>query len=150
MFLEFEKHSAITLNLSITSEKDITTSDVTFSDCSHKSVDIEQSKYQESNLESNIKNNSSDSKRDRMLNKNNYNQGVGADPSKPPCKKAKLLRLERKSQKLLKKGEDISTTFNRPSDQQKSLNQFLEEIPTTSKHKLKVSLILVYMLYLNG
>lgn len=114
---------------------------MTFTDCSHKSVDIEQPKCQESNLESNIKKNSSDNKGVRVLNKNNYSQGVGADPSKPPCKKAKLLRLERKSQKLLKKGEDISTTSNRPSNQQKSLNQFLEEIPTTSKHKLKVSLI---------
>lgn len=85
-----------------------------------------------------------------MLSKNHYNQGVGADPSKPPCKKAKLLRLERKSQKLLKKGEDVSATSNRPNNQQKSLNQFLEEIPTTSKHKLKVSLFLVYNLYLNG
>ena len=34
--------------------------------------------------------------------------GVGADPSKPACRKAKILRLERKRQKLaLTKGEQV-------------------------------------------
>lgn len=117
-------------------------------DGSHEGAGIEQPKCQKSDLDTNIKNSSTDNKEVRMLNKNQYNRGVGADPNKPPCKKAKLLRLERKSQKLLKKGEDISAISSRTSNQQKSLSQFLEEISTTSKHKLKVSLFLVYILYI--
>jgi len=36
--------------------------------------------------------------------------GIGADPDKPACRKAKILRLERKRQKLaLAKGEQVDT-----------------------------------------
>ena len=37
-------------------------------------------------------------------------QGVGADPTKPPCKKAKLVRLERKAKKLAAKGQQQMDT----------------------------------------
>lgn len=33
-------------------------------------------------------------------------KGEGADPSKPPCRKAKEIRIEKKKQKLLAAGKD--------------------------------------------
>lgn len=63
-------------------------------------------------------------------------EGAGRDPNKPPCKKAKLMRLERKKEKLLSKGiTDIKTES--PS-KQKSLEDFMNEISVDSKKKLKV------------
>lgn len=62
---------------------------------------------------------------------------MGMDPNKPPCKKAKLLRLERKQQKLLEKGITLEKTTN--ANDAKSLEQFLNEIPSNSKHKLTVN-----------
>ncbi|CAH1154474.1 unnamed protein product [Phaedon cochleariae] len=64
--------------------------------------------------------------------------GVGPDSSKPPCKKAKLMRLERKKEKLLKKGLTIEKKMN---SNQKSIEQFLKEIPSNAKHRLKIRLI---------
>lgn len=67
-------------------------------------------------------------------------KGEGADPSKPPCKKAKLLRLERKKQKLLEKG--IVWTGDESKEvgmTGKSLEEFLNEMPNELKHKLQVS-----------
>lgn len=68
---------------------------------------------------------------------NNVRQGTGADPNKPPCKKAKLLRLEKKQQKLLQRGMSLEKLNVDP--QQKTLEQFLNEISENSKHKLRVS-----------
>lgn len=36
--------------------------------------------------------------------------GVGADPNKPPCRKAKLMRMERKAKKLAAKQQMVNTT----------------------------------------
>lgn len=69
--------------------------------------------------------------------KNVFKEGVGADTSKPPCKKAKLLRLERKKEKLLKQG--LSLEKREPAQPQKSIEQCLEEVSQNSKHKLRVS-----------
>lgn len=66
-----------------------------------------------------------------------YKKGDGADPTKPPCKKAKLLRLERKQEKLLKRGMSLEKLNTEP--QTKTLKQFLEDIPKDAKHKLTVS-----------
>lgn len=62
---------------------------------------------------------------------------MGADPNKPPCKKAKLLRLERKKEKLQKKG--IEFEKKQVKNEQKSLEEFLNEVQPDSKHKIKVS-----------
>ncbi|XP_060521349.1 arginyl-tRNA--protein transferase 1 isoform X2 [Cylas formicarius] len=72
-------------------------------------------------------------------NQKHVREGVGPDHSKPPCKKAKFLRLERKKAKLQQKGEAIQ--FVNGTNEQKSLNQFLEDIPTDGKLKLKMIIV---------
>lgn len=64
------------------------------------------------------------------------NVSVGADPNKPPCKKAKVLRLEKKQQKMLQRGMNLETLAAKNTT--KSLDDFLNEISENSKHKLKV------------
>ena len=64
-------------------------------------------------------------------------KGLGADPNKPACKKAKLMRLERKRQTLADRGVQV----NKPPAKStgKTLEQFLTDVPADSKHKLQVS-----------
>uniref|UniRef100_A0A336LEQ1 CSON008175 protein n=1 Tax=Culicoides sonorensis TaxID=179676 RepID=A0A336LEQ1_CULSO len=64
----------------------------------------------------------------------------GPDPSKPPCKKAKELRLERKIAKLAEKGLTLPSS-NVKSNQEKTLEQFLSEQPDDGIHKLKLQLV---------
>jgi len=66
--------------------------------------------------------------------------GEGADPRKLPCKKAKLLRLDRKKEKMLRKGQEFKLAGN-PDSMRKTLEQLLGEIPSTAKHKLNLKLI---------
>ncbi|XP_057667012.1 arginyl-tRNA--protein transferase 1 isoform X1 [Diorhabda carinulata] len=61
--------------------------------------------------------------------------GVGADPTKPPCKKAKILRIERK------KAKGLQFQKSPPVSNQKSLEQFLEEVSQNDKKKLRMCLI---------
>lgn len=65
----------------------------------------------------------------------------GQDTSKPPCKKAKLLRIERKQAKMAQRAaEGVPIIQNKPlKNVEKSLEDFLSEQPTDGKHKLKVS-----------
>ncbi|XP_055699865.1 arginyl-tRNA--protein transferase 1 isoform X2 [Phlebotomus papatasi] len=67
----------------------------------------------------------------------------GQDTSKPPCKKAKLLRIERKQAKMAQRAaEGLPTQNNKPlKNVEKSLEDFLSEQPIDGKHKLKVKLI---------
>ncbi|XP_044252982.1 arginyl-tRNA--protein transferase 1 isoform X1 [Tribolium madens] len=65
--------------------------------------------------------------------------GVGADPSKPPCKKAKILRMERKKEKLQKKG--IVFEKKPVANEQKTLEELLNETVPDSKHKIRLELI---------
>lgn len=64
---------------------------------------------------------------------------VGPDPNKPPCKKAKILRLERKQQKMRERG----ITPDKPPriNETKTLEQFLNEVPPSSKYKFKTKLV---------
>lgn len=62
----------------------------------------------------------------------------GPDPSRPLCKKAKELRLERKKAKLAEKGLTLSSPVGVKANQEKNLEQFLAEEPVDTKHKLKV------------
>jgi hypothetical protein len=71
--------------------------------------------------------------------------GIGADANRPPCKKAKLARLERKHQKLLKQGlsqeeADSRLKQSRPQQQEgKSLEEWLNEpLPANPAHRLRV------------
>ncbi|XP_066246856.1 arginyl-tRNA--protein transferase 1 isoform X2 [Euwallacea similis] len=74
--------------------------------------------------------------------KKQFKEGNGADPNKPPPKKAKLMRLEKKREKLLQKGLEIqSSTTNNANNRVKTLKEFLEEIPCSTKHKIKSELI---------
>uniref|UniRef100_A0A1Y1MAI0 arginyltransferase n=1 Tax=Photinus pyralis TaxID=7054 RepID=A0A1Y1MAI0_PHOPY len=61
---------------------------------------------------------------------------VGPDLCKAPCKKAKILRIERKQQKLRAKG--ITLEKAPPVNEAKTLEEFLNEIPATSKYKFKI------------
>uniref|UniRef100_F7BAH3 Arginyl-tRNA--protein transferase 1 n=1 Tax=Ciona intestinalis TaxID=7719 RepID=F7BAH3_CIOIN len=65
-----------------------------------------------------------------------HNIVVGADPSKPPCKKAKQIRLERRKSKNPK-------VKCKQQQQAKSLNEFLPHLdsPVDAKHGLEVRLV---------
>ncbi|KAK4874080.1 hypothetical protein RN001_013440 [Aquatica leii] len=65
---------------------------------------------------------------------------VGPNPNKPPSKKAKVLRLERKKQKLLAKGIVFEPNASK-GNEVKSLEDFLKDIPENAKYKFKTKLI---------
>lgn len=78
--------------------------------------------------------------------------GVGPDPNKPPCKKAKLIRKERKQQKLLAQAQkkviqnasEMPTTVNAPKQEEKGTD--LKELLTFPNdeecvHKFRTRLI---------
>ncbi|XP_041462974.1 arginyl-tRNA--protein transferase 1-like isoform X2 [Lytechinus variegatus] len=76
--------------------------------------------------------------------------GLGADPTKPPCKKSKLLRLEKRQERLKQKANTESSEANiRPSNSSKhenspkSLEEFIvDAIPGQDpKHRLEIRLI---------
>lgn len=79
---------------------------------------------------------------------------AGADPTKPLQPKAKLLRQQRKSEKLLKLSNsstessaiaiDSSTTKKPPKSMEKNLQAFIDETPTDGKYNLKVFIIIFY------
>lgn len=61
-------------------------------------------------------------------------------PSNP--KKAKLIRLELKKEKLAAKGQTLSDVQpKQPANVEKSLEDFLAEEPTDGKHRLEVKLV---------
>jgi hypothetical protein len=71
--------------------------------------------------------------------------GIGPDANKPPCKKAKLIRLERKHKKLLNRGlthEAADVVLKQRKSQQqegKSLEDLLNEpLPANPAHRLEV------------
>nr|CAI5853600.1 unnamed protein product [Callosobruchus analis] len=73
--------------------------------------------------------------------KHKSNSSIGKscmDQSRPPSKKAKILRLERKKEKLMKKGLILEEKVPEPP---KSIEQFIEEIPDNVKGKLKLRLV---------
>ncbi|XP_065152234.1 arginyl-tRNA--protein transferase 1 isoform X5 [Paramisgurnus dabryanus] len=74
--------------------------------------------------------------------------GKGADPNRPPCRKAKDIRKERRLQKeQQKQSEGASTSLNpapmeSTSTQPKSLEEFISEsLPTDPLHRLEVRLV---------
>ncbi|KAG5873214.1 hypothetical protein JTB14_005669 [Gonioctena quinquepunctata] len=69
--------------------------------------------------------------------RNSFSKGKGADLNKPPCKKAKIMRLERKKENMLKKG----LPFEKNEAQgKKTIEQFLEDICSNTENKLEVKL----------
>ncbi|KAK7865883.1 hypothetical protein R5R35_003994 [Gryllus longicercus] len=74
--------------------------------------------------------------------------GKGCDASKPPCKKAKLVRLERKKEKLMQKGfseeeiEKMMVGNKKQAPAAKSLEDFLKDtLPDSPAHKLEIRLV---------
>ncbi|KAK9883144.1 hypothetical protein WA026_001342 [Henosepilachna vigintioctopunctata] len=68
-----------------------------------------------------------------------FKKGVGADPNKPPCIKAKLMRLENR---LKKKGHSSkSMTDSSNFELGKSLEDFMNETSVDDKLQLKTKLI---------
>ncbi|KAG7334333.1 hypothetical protein KOW79_002740 [Hemibagrus wyckioides] len=76
--------------------------------------------------------------------------GVGADPSKPPCRKAKDIRKERRLQKEQQKQQDGGGTATNPkpppatpaSGQPKPLEEFINDsVPDDPLHRLEVRLV---------
>ncbi|XP_028279434.1 arginyl-tRNA--protein transferase 1 isoform X3 [Parambassis ranga] len=76
--------------------------------------------------------------------------GMGADPSRPPCRKAKDLRKERRLQReqMRQHADGVSTISspNQPTssqnNQSKSLEEFINEsLPDSSSHCLEVRLV---------
>ncbi|XP_068617683.1 arginyl-tRNA--protein transferase 1 [Battus philenor] len=65
----------------------------------------------------------------------------GPDPNKVPCKKAKLLRRERRLEKLKEKGVDVSTIINPDKNKEKQIEDLINELPENVKHKLEIKLV---------
>ncbi|XP_071505523.1 arginyl-tRNA--protein transferase 1-like [Diadema antillarum] len=68
--------------------------------------------------------------------------GLGADPTKPQCKKAKLRRLEKKQQKLAK-GLEQTDHQSKAVEGPKTLEELIMDMPSNqpSKHKLETNLV---------
>ncbi|XP_036429535.1 arginyl-tRNA--protein transferase 1 isoform X2 [Colossoma macropomum] len=75
--------------------------------------------------------------------------GVGADPSRPPCRKAKDLRKERRLQKEQQRRQDGGTLTspnptpsNPASSQPKTVEEFIaDSLPDDAVHRLEVRLV---------
>ncbi|XP_015225493.1 PREDICTED: arginyl-tRNA--protein transferase 1 isoform X2 [Cyprinodon variegatus] len=70
--------------------------------------------------------------------------GMGADPSRPPCRKAKDLRKERRLQKdqIRQQGDGVSSTNAASANQPKTLEDFMSEsLGESSSHRLEVRLV---------
>ncbi|XP_072019711.1 arginyl-tRNA--protein transferase 1-like [Amphiura filiformis] len=74
--------------------------------------------------------------------------GLGSDPSKPACKKAKQLRLERKQQRLAQRQETTNATeTSKATKRETSAPKCIEELIVDSlpgqepKHKLEIRLV---------
>ncbi|XP_054267568.1 arginyl-tRNA--protein transferase 1-like isoform X1 [Macrosteles quadrilineatus] len=72
--------------------------------------------------------------------------GDGMDPNRPKCKKAKLLRQERKEKKLAQMGTlPPEKEKNKPAPTVKSLEDFLNEpLPENPAHRLEIRLVRSY------
>lgn len=76
-------------------------------------------------------------------------KGLGADPNKPKCRKARDIRRERKLLKMSNAGKDLSPSSDKaslfskkPKNEAKSLEDFLfEPLPPDAAHKLEVRTI---------
>ncbi|KAL4709062.1 hypothetical protein ACJJTC_005923 [Scirpophaga incertulas] len=66
---------------------------------------------------------------------------AGPDPTKPPCKKAKQQRRERKLEKLKEKGIDISNLVSICRNKEKQVEDFINELSDELKQKLEIKLV---------
>ncbi|KAK8391328.1 hypothetical protein O3P69_017143 [Scylla paramamosain] len=93
---------------------------------------------------------SKDSPNSNQDGRKNVSQGIGPDASRPPCRKAKVIRQERREAKLAKRaleslgrGESpMETKVSKQSNTEKSLEDFLyEPLPANPVHNLEVRLV---------
>lgn len=76
-------------------------------------------------------------------------KGLGPDPNKPKCRKARDIRREKRLRKLSEGGGDLSPAreqalkfSKKPKNEPKSLEEFLfEPLPPDAAHKLEVRLV---------
>ncbi|CAH1977899.1 unnamed protein product [Acanthoscelides obtectus] len=102
-------------------------------------IDIKDNPIEPEN--SNVKLNISAPNSEPLNNQTHKSNSCAENPmeqSRPPCKKAKVLRLERKKEKLLKKGLVLE---EKTPQAPKTLEQFMEEIPDIAKGKLKLHIV---------
>ncbi|CAK1586917.1 unnamed protein product [Parnassius mnemosyne] len=74
-------------------------------------------------------------------NVSSVRKDAGIDPTKSPCRKAKVLRRERRLEKLKDKGIDITMLTNTSKNKEKQLEDLINELPDNVKHKLEVKLV---------
>lgn len=67
--------------------------------------------------------------------------GVGPDPSKQPCKKAKQLRLEKKLKKLKAKGIETPILATKKTVKEKTLEDFFNDISESECSRFKIKLV---------
>lgn len=78
-----------------------------------------------------------------LLTEKTFKAGDGADLTKPQCKKAKQLRLERKRDKLALQGIDFEIPKKNKKNCQKSIEDLLNDFNADGVHKLKVNKMFV-------
>lgn len=80
-----------------------------------------------------------------QIKKKHVTPGKGADPSKPPSRKAKELRRERKQLKLAASGETMETSSKQVSKKSPAPHNLIELVrlpdPRECQHKMEVKLI---------
>lgn len=74
-----------------------------------------------------------------LINEKTFKAGDGADLTKPKCKKAKQLRLERKRDKLAIQGINFEIPKKNTKNCQKSIEDLLNEPNSGGVHTLKVN-----------
>ncbi|XP_045127346.1 arginyl-tRNA--protein transferase 1-like isoform X3 [Portunus trituberculatus] len=91
-----------------------------------------------------------DSPNSNQEGRRNVSPGIGPDASRPPCRKAKVIRQERREAKLAKRALDslgrgespMEIKVSKQSNTEKSLEDFLcEPLPANPVHNLEVRLV---------
>ncbi|XP_073977550.1 arginyltransferase 1 isoform X3 [Rhodnius prolixus] len=113
-------------------EGDLLPKDITISQVSNSSVGC---------CDTNISSSSAESNKDSPRLKT-PRPGDGMDPSKPQCKKAKILRLERKQKKNQQKENSMEICKNVKQSKEKSIEDWIKEsVDNSSANKLEIRLL---------
>ncbi|XP_073977548.1 arginyltransferase 1 isoform X2 [Rhodnius prolixus] len=113
-------------------EGDLLPKDITISQVSNSSVGC---------CDTNISSSSAESNKDSPRLKT-PRPGDGMDPSKPQCKKAKILRLERKQKKNQQKENSMEICKNVKQSKEKSIEDWIKEsVDNSSANKLELRLV---------
>ncbi|XP_077285008.1 arginyltransferase 1 isoform X6 [Arctopsyche grandis] len=70
------------------------------------------------------------------------NEGIGADPNRAPCKKAKLIRLEKKQAKIKSKDTaKVESGSIKSQNYEKQFEDYLTELPEDIRNRLQIKLV---------